>query len=183
MQSGNLAQELKVLAKKAAFAVGLVSGYITIKNEYTNKEQQALAKTESDLAIAAAKEETRRISNKAMADKTYYGLRLSKIENTANSLSESRNKESDLMERINKCNADFTIKGDMKALSEKRRLEIQLEGVRVQTDRYNTELQDDMTGSHKFNERLSKTTTDQEALDLVDDIQKSSILNLDLEEL
>jgi hypothetical protein len=64
-------------------------------------------------------------------------------------------------------------------------LQTQLQGVKLKKDRFLKETEEDIATAMKFNESLSKETENEKILEIIndDDIKKSSVLNLDLEEL
>jgi hypothetical protein len=92
--------ELKKIAKQFVIGIGIVSGVITIKNEYRNQEEIAALKAKTIALLAKAAEDAKKATNKETSTNFIHKMNLANINNNISDYLDKDKKSSKIRETI-----------------------------------------------------------------------------------
>lgn len=169
--------EYKRIATNFFAAVGLLSSYITIKNEIIRTAKEAEYKE----VIANTAKAVKKISNEQSKNNFLQKMHFERINGTYDGVSKILTEKSELVKSIEENNASFELTGKSIYKETVRLQEMQLALLNLEQHRKMTELGEDILSGSKFSEAISQETDENKILALIneDDIKKSSILEID----
>jgi GH24 family phage-related lysozyme (muramidase) len=92
--------DLKRIAKQTVVGLGILSGKITVKNEYFPQEQRATTKAKIKTILANNAEEARKASDEKISTNLNKKMNVQNISNSYNNLEVALTEESELQKRI-----------------------------------------------------------------------------------
>ena len=182
MKSG-MTPELQRIAKQVIMTVGLISGFITIKNEVNQSSREEIAALAAKLnsTLAQAAEDTKKAASQQTSTNFIQKMNITNIQNSFTGLVENAETESALMKAIKADRAQWEKSGDATLLEKIKRREIELQATLVKKEREISELQQAIARANNFSKDISKETDDNKTSALIndDEVKKSSILGLE----
>jgi hypothetical protein len=182
LQSGstsNLVPQLKKVTTYFLGGLGALSGYITIKNKYRNNKE---AEYQNLLAISQA--EIKKIGDKSVMTNMYSRMNIDRIDRTFKEVQTVRKERSKLQKEIDEDMEKYRQTGDKtfeSQASAKITRDRSFERVESRTTK---ELEKDIENGTKFSNEINKETDEEKILAKInEDIKKSSMLGVDLENL
>lgn len=181
-------KSLRNVAKEFIVAVGLVSSFITINNEFFKKPEKA---KEADAIIVEEKapiasaysaiipEKSERVANN-FANK----LHMPSISHKLEEITQTKSKRSALIKAIEERNVKWEEDGNVEHLNKNKLDEVKIQGLEIAEKRHQSELEQNILTGKKFSELVSKEEDEEKYLALInEDIKKSSIFDLDIEKI
>lgn len=194
MKSGILSPDLQALKKIGGMFVatmGVYASHLTIIQYHKDKaaEEKFIAETKAAYqeSLDQAQNELKQVQNKQVATNFINGMNIRKIDRNFAELNNQMKKKSELMKLIEekKCTVYSWTGGTIKNNHryELQRLNVKLQEAEHKVKRAVSETNPEVAKAKKYNEDISKVTDEQELLELINNINKSSIFYFDLEEL
>ena len=184
MQSS--APELKKIATYFLGGLSAAANFITINDHFQSKQEKAIAQE----ALETVKEEVRKIANKHTATNFLHRLHVDSIDRMIKQitvLEDTETKlmnETKLMKSIKEDLSEHEAEVDIEYSEFIRKQNFNLDSVRRSKAKAFDELKLDIERSNKFSTELSKEENDSKILEMInEDIKKSAIFDLDVEEL
>jgi hypothetical protein len=99
-----LSPELQKIAKQVIVGVGILSGAITIKNEYVNQDKASTLRAEARELLQNSEETVRRTTSKNFADNFCHRMQITNIRNSIAEVEILEKEESEIKKQIKENN-------------------------------------------------------------------------------
>ena len=187
MKSG-ISPELKKLATYFISGVTIYASYIAIKNEHkdTAKEAKLLEQKEAELKEFTEKAllEAKRATNARIANNFSNKLHIDGIHRSLVRVNTIKGEEIELQKALKETHVQWEKSGDKKHQDIIEVLKVKIEALNLEWERAQSELTQDVVRGVKYSAEISNETDEEKILAMLnEDIKKSSILDIDLEEL